>query len=252
MPSIPVWRGSSAITECPDSPVITVTKDGFSAVSTYSGPYAACVAAMPGRLSKVGGLSSSLLADTIEVKKLAGGKGLLTITFNSSPSPSPDSNTSIHEIEWAEVQRPLAQHKRFQSGGANPLDDGDWTDIDGWKAEQNQSLRKDFKYKHADGANFSGAIITLGDGAIEFCQKLLRGQDSYNEYTPIARLTTCTLGRPITGHCGTINNSPPVEGIPDSYKWLKTADRACKRSRTWERVQEWTGTWWWDPDIYAS
>jgi len=245
--SSPIWKGNAALTECPDSPVITVTKDGYSVVLMYSGPYAACVAAMPGRFSAAGGLSSSLFADTIEVKKLPGGKGLLTITFNPSPSPSPDSNTSIHEIEWAEVQRPLAQHKRFQPGGDNPLDDGDWTDIDGWKAEQTQSLRKDFKYKPAEGAT-----ITLGDGAIEFCQKLLRGQESYNEYTPIARLTTTSLEKPTTGTCGIINNSPPVEGIPDSYKWLKTADRACKRSRTWERVQEWTGTWWWDTDIYAS
>lgn len=249
MPSIPRWRGSSDLTESPESPVITSNKDGLVYVKTFSGPHAACVAAMPNRFSMAAGVPSSLKVDTIEVKKLPGGKGVLTITFNPSPIPDPNmsENSSIHEIEWSEVQRPLAQHARFQSGGATPLDDGDWTDIDGWKAEQDHSLRKDFKYKDK-----SGTEVTLGDGAIEFCKKLLRGQESYNEYTPIARLTTSSTAKPTTGACGIITSSPPVDGIPTGYKWLKSADRACKRSRKWDRVQEWTGTWWWDTDIYDS
>lgn len=95
-------------------------------------------------------------------------------------------------------------------------------------------------------------MLQLSDDAKEYCQKLLRGQESYNEYTPIARLTTSSIAKPTTGACGTIATSPPVDGIPSGYKWLKTADRACKRSYKWERVQEWTGTWWWDTDLYAE
>jgi len=251
MPS-PRWRGSSALIESPDSPVITLNKDGLTYVKTFTGPHAACVAAIPARGVNVTGVPSSLSVDIAEVKKEAGGKGTLTITLVYVPDPglgdmAGSENTSIHEIEWAEVQRPLAQHKRFQTGGENPLDDGDWTDIDGWKAEPDQSLRKDFKYKDKTGTE-----VTLGDGAQEFCKKLLRGQEIYNEYTPVARLTTSSTTKPTTGACGTIVSSPSVEGFPSGYKWLKTADRACKRSKKWERVQEWTGTWWWDTDIYAE
>ena len=248
--AIPIWRGSSSLIECPDSPVITRTKQGYTYIRTFTGPYDACVSGAPDRFASAVGVPSFLFSDNIEIKKLPGGKGILTITFCPSPDPDADGSSpasSIHEIEWTEVQRPLAQHKLYQPGGDRALADTDWTRIKGWQSEQDEDLRSAFKFQDSKGTEFN-----LSDDAKNYCQKLLRGQESYNEYTPIARLTTPSTTKPTTGKCGMLTTSPPVEGIPDDYIWLKTADRACKRSHLWEHTQEWTGTWWWDTDIYAS
>jgi hypothetical protein len=251
MPTSPVWKGSSALIELPESPEITSSKDGLVYVKTFKGPISLIISSMPSRLSSYPGVPRSLKVDTVKAKNGPGGIGTLTITCCQSPvsgivdgAPEP-----IEEVEWVEVQRPLKSHKMFQAGGDHELDDGDLSDLVAWQNQNDPVAMKAFKFPLAN----NGGTDDLSDNAKIYARKWLRGQESYNEYAPVFRSTTTLPSQPESGGCGIIGN-PDAQGStpPPYYQWLKNADRVMKRNRTWERIQEWLGAWWWDPDIYGT
>jgi len=251
LPSTPVWTGSSALQETSDSPQITVNKDGRQYVKILMGPWDAIQAAVPARLSAMSG-AGGLLVDTAIAKNGPGGIGTLTITCCNSPSPGiPSDGTSspTEEVEWVEVQRPLKSHKMFQAGGVAALTLPDLSAIQVWQNQADPVSMAAFTYP-TDAGPRAG---TLSTNAKIYATKWLRGQEIYNEYAPVFRSTVALSSQPETGDCGLIGSPVATESTPPSdYQWLKNADRCLKRSKTWERVQEWLGAWWWDPDIYDS
>ena len=253
LPTSPVWIGSVDLQESPDSPQISLSKEGLVYTKIYSGPWSAIVSAMPQRLSTVTGVPNYLVVDTAAAKPGYGGTGTLTITCCESPSPGiGDVSVPIEEIEWVEVQRPLLSHKMFQSGGVNELDDGDLSDIIAWQNQEKPSERKAFRFPNPN-ADGDPDPDTLSANAQVYAKKWLRGQELYNEYAPVYRSTLTLPTPPPTGGCGIIGDpATTATTVPPYYKWLKSADRLARRSRTYERIQEWLGAWWWDDDIYSS
>ena len=248
LPTSPVWIGSADLEESPDSPQISLSKEGLVYTKIFTGPFSVVEAGIPARMASVTGVPSPLLVDTATIKNGPGGIGTLTITCCQSPSSGVGSTEPTEEIEWVEVQRPLKSHKMFQAGGVNELDDGDLSDIVAWQNQDNAAQMKLFKFPTG-----SGATDTLSDNAQVYAKKWLRGQEFYNEYAPVYRKTLVLTAAPSTGGCGIIEAPATSETtVPPYYQWLKNADRAIKRSRTYERVQEWLGAWWWDPDIYST
>ncbi len=47
-----------------------------------------------------------------------------------------------------------------------------------------------------------------------------------------------------------MKDNPPAQIKIQTYKYLKTADRAVRQSMKWQRVEEWTGAEEIDDDLY--
>ena len=243
----PVWCGSSDMQETPDSPQVNSTKDGIVWTKIYRGPFDTLWSNFPSRLSVVAGVPATYTVDTANIKNSPGGVGILTINCCVSPWETVGSGVPVEEVEWVEVQRPLKSHKMFQHDGDYELEITDLADILIWQNQQDPVLMAAFQYKDA-----TGSLHTLTANAQYYGTKWLRGQESYNEYAPVCRSTISSPTSPTSGGCGIITTEPGIESPPPYYQYLKNADRVLKRGRTWERIQEWLGAWWWDPDIYDT
>jgi hypothetical protein len=234
------WKGTKDIKEAPDSPVYDLGKDGAKWTRTFNGPFTALIAACPKRLQSMSGFPG-FLVDDIRIAKAKGTTGTMTVTLCTTPLPDPDSNAQdlpVDEIEWVEVNKKLETHKRYQPGGDAALTDPDLDKIEEWK---NATLARDRSTKFA----------ALTTNAADFAAKVKRGQDSFNIYAPVVRVTTTLKVKPNTGKCG-FRDTPPRNLAIAGYVFLKTADRATRQNRTWQRVEEWTGATVWDTDIYPA
>ncbi len=247
LPTTPVWLGSTGIEENADSPEVNNTKDGIVYIKTYRGPIATLLSAMPSRLSTVSGVPTLFRVDSIKVKNGPGGVGTMTLICCCAPTNGPEDGTPTEEVEWTEVQRPLKSHPMFQVDGDYELELTDLAAIQIWQQGADPVMMAAFQYYNA-----AGAVQTLTTNAQIYATKWLRGQEFYNEYAPVCRSTVSSVSAPTSGGCGIIASSPGIASPPPYYKWLKNADRVVKRGRTWERIQEWIGAWWWDTDIYAE
>lgn len=158
---------------------------------------------------------------------------VITLVPQGLYAPSPDEAAeSIMEVEWMEVQKPLAQHPDFAGEAPGGLAPSDIAAVEKAISE-------------------GTALPDLGPLVEKYYIRRRRGQESYVEYAPLARQTTYHAAKPTTGQCGTISD-PPSEIKVSGYQYLKTADRALKQARKWERIQEWTGAREIDEDIYAN
>ena len=230
--------------EAPESPDVSITKEGSVVTRTFNGSFTTLVANAPLRFQTMTGSPSTIFVDTVKVTKGKGGSGTMVVTLTPSPSAGPDDGTfpvtgvSTTEVEWMEVQRKLETHPRYVSGGAKALTDSDLDKIEEWKSAASASDRT---AKYED----------LSAHAKDFVDKLRRGTDTYLDFAPILRVTTPSRTKPLTGKCGK-RFAPPFDLSVDGYEFLKTADRATKQGRVWTRVEEWTGALAWDHDLYLD
>jgi len=230
----PTWRGSVNLHEAPDSPRFEDSDTGARYVRVFHGPYGTCLSQKPTRGSAVAG-HPGFKVDSISVEKGPGGKGILTFAMVINPITE---DLPVYEIEWVESQKDLLTHPIYRQGGTRLLNDTDLDQIEDWKSRSSASERT---------AKFDG----LSNNAKHAATKLRRGTDSWVAYSPVARVTTIHPSKPNTGGCGT-RNAPPAECSVGGYTYVKTADRLARRTRQWERVQEWTGAEYVDPDLYPS
>ncbi len=247
MAKIIVWKGTKSLQEQPDSPVYENGSSGPKYTRTWEGPYAACTAAQPTRLSTIPGTPAGFLVDTVRVNRAPGERGIMVVTF--APAPVKDytfENNETLEIEWIEVQKPLETHPMFNAASATSvhpnaglyeLSDDDWDTIDEWKS--------------ADRARKREIILEESTAeALAFIHRLQRGQDSYVLYCPVGRRTRKYATAPVCTRSGLPQN-PPAAIKVSGYVYLKTADRAT-RDRTWTRTEEWTGADEIDTEVYAG
>ena len=251
LPTSPVWHGSEGLTEQPYSPLIELSRDGLVYTRKFSAPWSVVMANIPVRFAPGDGtvVPTYLLIDTVRAQPGPGGTGTLTITYCQIPTQGVgDTPTAEEETDWVEVQRPLKSHKMFQSGGDSELELTDLAAIQIWQNQNDPVLMGAFQYQSA-----SGAILTLTENAITYATKWLRGQEFYSEYAPVIKSTLTLASLPESGGCGLIG-TPGVTRItpPTGYTFLKTADRCLKEPHAAKRIQEWTGAWWIDPDIYGT
>jgi hypothetical protein len=145
-----------------------------------------------------------------------------------------------YEVEWAMFQRSLFEHPEFAVGGGGTyaLNAEDIAAIDAWENSP-PSIKKEFYYEE----NNSGKPLSAN--ARKFAEGRNLGQESWEDYAPIIRMTTRYVnGLPSTSEAGLIDNTPPnFVGAPSGYEWRKSADRAVKSGgqSKWDRVEEWTG-----------
>lgn len=146
---------------------------------------------------------------------------------NSNNIGSSQKEATI-EIEWSQIDKPLAQSPFFKSLSADDV-----------------KIVEDV----ISGKQSADVLKDKSDKLNAYYEKRLRGQSTYLVFSPVVRRTMQTSSQPSTGSCGKIS-SPPV-GIA-GFQFIKTADRASKSksSRYWERTEEWLGADSWDTDLY--
>lgn len=231
----PIWKGSQALTESPDSPVIEETGNEVTVTQTYSGPYEVCRSSKPAQGSRCAIYSKAAVRKTT-VSKLPGGKGKLVVVSSVVENPGGSSAPladPIPEVDWIRIEKPLAQHPQF----INAL---------------TPQMIADAKKWAEDPSSYTGDSFGTGTKQALFATKLARGQDSYVVYAPVVKLTTEHNGRPITGNCGKISIPEYGAGAGlGNWVYLKTGDTARPEKGRWTRTQEWTGADAIDPDIYG-
>jgi hypothetical protein len=222
-----------------------LTLEGERIVLVYRGKYSTMLAARPAIGDEVTGFEGNYVDQVDLVPDGAGTSGPATMTVvlvseTWSGATTPDLDLT-EEVEWSQLEKPIEQHPRYQSGGGAELDSDDLDAIEEWR---NATTAE-------DRSTLYGALTT---NAKELADKIRRGQSSYIVPAPVVRKTTKSFETPSSSAQGIRTTSAPVTGAPSGYVWLGTADRAVRQGGRgkWERVQEWTGADEWDSDLYPS
>ncbi len=237
-----VWKGSTGIQEQPGSPHETITASSWTMVRTFRGPYAALQSARPKAGDTMEDISNDLFVDRIELVREAGTSGRMVVYLNKlsgsvgSGEPAPPPR---YEVEWVQIEKPLSAAPYFASGGAAALTDEDRDKIEEWRAATSAADRTTL---------YNG----LSANAKLFVNRLRAGIEAFFVPAPVARITSWSWQKPSTSACGKRQSPPGFSGLPSGYSWLKTADRAVREgaSGRWERIEEWTGADFWDPQLY--
>lgn len=226
----PVWKGvSGRLTENEDSPEIAEDADGLTVTLTYSGTYAQCAAERPARGSLIAA-HDNIPVISSRVRQAPGGRGVLVVVGKRSLPDGGDGNppqeTEI-EVEWVRYDMPLATHEDFK----DTLTAAELNDVEA-----------------AISNPVTGQSPAFSGTQLKYYLKRLQGTESYMLFAPVIRRTTYHNARPTTTTAGKIS-APPFAIAP--FQFVKTADSARKQDRRWARNEEWTGSYWWDPDLYA-
>lgn len=224
----PLWKGTKDLKEDPNSPKFENSASGPRYTRIFTGPYQTADSKKPARLVNMVGTPASFYVDTVEVAKMPGGRGQLTVTLTPAPQQdySTEGNATL-EVEWVEVQKKIETHPHFAA------------------------LSPKLREKVQEVVDGKRSIDTLASSlATALAERLLAGQDSYVVYSPVARRTTKHSTPPATSACGK-REMPPADIAIAGYVYLKTADRRT-RDRTWSRVEEWTGGLEIDELIYPA
>lgn len=202
------------------------------------GLYADLKAEMPLRGEKYRGF----LVVSSELSPARGGMGMLTIKCLVARV------TDVQfEVDTAQLEKPLLSHPKF----ADVADE-----VEAWRNAASE-MRKRFHY-----LDESGTEVSLSTTGILAAALILKGVESYLEFTPVARrITTKTGFKPndvwsdVGEECGR-RKSPPsaLRGmIGGKWKWLKTADRATATSAgSGVRTEEWTASEKWNDLLYED
>jgi hypothetical protein len=266
----PVWVGSTAITECPDSPQWGSDANRVWVTRHYEGPIDACVANQPVQGQGWQDIPPLILVTKVSITPKPGGIGHIEV-YGETQAPA--NATATYEIEWVEVDRPLLMNPRYAVGGdgAKALTAQDVAMIQKWEEEDNFVLKNAFQYKVPQDNNNPGTgdaaptssttvngvifnIYTLSTNAQDYAGKRLKGIESYRLWAPVARQTIETFDLPTANPCGVIEAPPGAIGAPTGYTYQRSAQRATKTGRwgKWQQQQEWQGADTIDTDLYPS
>lgn len=159
-------------------------------------------------------------------------------------------SSTVHEIDWVDVQRPLAEHPSFRvgGGGSNALTSEDISQIEAWQKMPNPEYKKDYifplkpdEYKSSDA---SAGTDTLSANAQLFARGIQLGIEYWVDKCPVARKSETYLNGPgPTGTAGQKESPSGFPNLPSGYEWIKSGDRSVQsggQSR-WQRDQEWLG-----------
>ena len=242
---------TQALRELPDSPNIEWTEH-ISATLSYQGTYAACVAGVRQRGTKmaVRGVGN-LTVVKCSVRRRAPGQGTLTIELSDALDGGVSAGSQI-DIDWGTIERPIETHPRYASLSAEAR-----ARIRAWEAldEQYSARKAALQYPLPtlavlpDPAN-NAHWGQLTGAAAEMCAKKLKGVEAYLLPAPTVKRTSASSAGGAATRCGRID-APPVS-IP-GYVFIKSADRQTRdASGAHQRSEEWLGADAWDTDLYST
>ena len=236
---LPVWKGSTELTEQPGSPLYELDAYGPKYTRVWKGPHATCMANIPARLSTISGTTDDFSVDKVKVEKAPGGLGIMTVSLLAFPIQDYTfSENQLLEIEYQEIQRPLLTHPTFNPASANVgttgAGDNDLTD------PETQNLLIQYENGDANQKNAVYATAPTDFPELRTYLNLVRaGVTSYVLYAPVCRKTTKNAAPPDMDCPGYIATPPGYLDLAGTI-FLYTANRLTY-DHGWNQVQEWTG-----------
>lgn len=231
-------------------------------VRKYNGSYAKLRALRPseGAIDK----SGFTVVKTVLTKK-PGGQGLLTITYAKSNERSWEGVDTrpvkdVIRIGWERVQRPLRTHPKFAAIG----DITTWAQVDAWEKEDDYDLKSTYQYRvpsrdtttkkwlHDEFGEPVYEIRTVSASLQKYCDRRLKGVESWDDFRPVVRRIRVYSVEPSTGACGSISTTCPrsISG----YVFMKVADDITNEGQKgmWTRSEAWEGAAAFDALLYGS
>ena len=270
----PTWIGSTALTECPDSPQISWDANRIMVTRHYEGPLDIVQSNQPVKNQAWQDMAAAVVITRWTLTPKPGAIGHLEV-YGETPGTG-NSNTPTYEIEWVEIDRALILHPLFAVGGtgAHALTTQDVEMIQKWEDEPNPAYKYIFQFTAlADpfNPNIGTAtptsqttlppvggqtynVYTLSPNAQVYAAKRQKGIESYRLWAPVARQTIESFTLPTSAPCGLIEAPPGAIGAPSGYTYQRSAQRATKTGRygKWQQQQEWQGVDTIDTDLYPS
>lgn len=236
----PLWRGSKAVVEQPDSPKIHEESGKTVVTRTFKGPYGKCLANLPASGASMTGFDGKVIT-TVDLQRQPGGIGLLTVTLEVNEDAEDVEPT--YEIEWTQLEKPIESHPMF-------------ADID--PDLDLPMVQKYFEAKnYTERAEIKAYLSTAGDSG-QLCLLLIdkkeRGIESYLVFAPVVKSTYTSKLPAQDSTAGTREDPPTAAKAPTGFQWLRTGDTS-RRTGTkgrYERTAEWTGCDEWDEDFYPT
>jgi len=223
-------------------PQVKNSENKVSTTIEYIDVTATLIAAEPNIGSSWGEYVGTVVdTEIVEIENT--GKSTLTVNLEYEAQSGGDDGldpgtptTTTYEIEWVMFQRSLFEHPRFVD-----LTSRDVTDIEKWKQEPNSNYKSIYRY---EDITQDPPYVDLSMLAILFAKGIQKGQESYEDYSPVVRKTTTYVnGLPSESLAGQKDDPPSLPNLPVDYEWRKSADRAVQtESRNkWDRSEEWLG-----------
>jgi hypothetical protein len=228
----------------PGFPKTSNSESGYTTTIEYVGPTATLAAAEPGARTAWGDYPGLVKSSTMEGEEGAAFSQLTVVVeyeYDSSAATGSAREVTT-EIDWMPFLRPMLEHPEFRIGAAGTyaLTSADYTAIEAWKAETNPATKAAYAYYDPD----TNTSIELSTNAQKYAKGIELGQETYEDFAPVARKTTTyVLGPPSSTTAGLKDTPTGITGLPTGYEWRKSADRAIKAGgqRRWERHEEWIG-----------
>lgn len=178
------------------------------------------------------------------------------VTYSGSLG-SPAVEQTSYGLRWRPVVKPLEVHPDFQTGGTYALDATARRCIIGWRAEQDSTLKTQYKFRQLNSNGTPGAIVdiaALSANALEFIKLSEKGVEEYVDYMPVWRKRSIYKGSsaPDGGAIGQAGapSGPIPSSITSTYKFVKSNDEVERigSSFRWRRDEEWEGS----KQVYAD
>lgn len=228
----------------PEFPKLAATESAFRTTIEYIGPASTISAAKPDVNDPWGDFLGTVISTEYEPKENTSWAELrVVVEIKSEIGDDITFGTleaAVFEIDWDVVSRPLFEHSQFAIGlgGANELTARDIIDIEFWRAETDGSTKELYRYVSAAGS------VDLSTNARLFARGIDLGQETWEDYAPIARKTSTYVGGPPNESLAGQKDTPTgFANLPQGYEWRKSADRTVNAgSRTrFDRTEEWLG-----------
>lgn len=236
----PLWRGSTALTEAPDSPQWSFG-DQIKLIRKFSGPHATCLSSAPLKGAIGAGPAVGMQVAQSVVSRSRGGIGVLSIEYETAIGTIPEQGATLPydeaELSGDEVEEQLKDHPNYsdltvsQHANINTVLNTPW-----------------------DSAENQAAYIAIAADAValQLLAKLQRGFTHYAVASPVYQLTLYFWDRPGNLSAGGFRQDPPNTPIlpPGGLDWLRKPDRLSHNGTHWVLVRRWQGYVTLDADIY--
>lgn len=229
----------------PGYPRITEGANGIQTVIEYIGPTSQIEDGKPAIGDEWGDYTGNV--SSISIEPVEGAEySVLIVTVEFQYEQVEDEGILIdesYEIDWQMFQRPMLEHPAFRDEGEYALESDDVIAIEAWKNEPSSVLRGLFQFS---AIQISGSKTTdeLSSNAKKFAEGILLGQETYEDYAPVARKTSIYVkGPPPESDAGLKDDPTGFPNLPSNYEWRKIGDSSIRASRKtrWDRTEEWIG-----------
>lgn len=238
----PIWRGSTALVEAPNSPQ-WVFGERILLTRLFAGPHATCLSSAPLKGVAGTGLAAGYIVEESRVDRDKGGQGRLSIQYSLPGGAAPGQGAQLPpdevELQNEKLERALQKLPKYAGIGEPLLND------------------INILMETSDDTKRTASLARVNANALakQLYEKLKKGETHYLLYAPVYRTLTHWWSPPGTVSSGGYLETPPTSlgvTLPAGLDWLREGDRLAFNGATWQLERKWIGVPDWDSDVYST